>query len=81
MFYKRIIKHFEENMSKSDILVVIGYSGVDSEINMFIEKAKVRKVYVVDLSKDINNHPLVIKGAIPLNKGVESLSIDDIRLI
>ena len=81
LFYKRIIGHFEDNLSKSDILVVIGYSGGDSEINKIIEKAKVPKIYVVDKSENICIHPLVLKGAIPLNKGIESLSIDDIRLI
>lgn len=79
LLYEKLFEHFKKNLSKSDILIVIGYSGCDCDINMIIEKSKVDKVLVVDKSNDIKNHPLVRKGARPLNKGVESFALKDLN--
>lgn len=80
LLYKKLFDHFKRNLMQSDILIVIGYSGADEEINKIIEESKVSKVLVVDTSKNICNHPLVLKGAKPLNKGIESLSLNDLNI-
>ncbi len=80
ILYKKLFDHFKENLKKSNMLITIGYSGGDSEINRIIDESKIEQIYVVDKTTNISNHPLVLKGATPINKGIESLSLNDLNL-
>ena len=52
--YKNLFKHFENNLSKSDLLVVIGYGFQDSGINEYLEKyflSRGKRMIVIDPNK------------------------------
>lgn len=36
-FYDKVFKHFEENLSKSRIVIVIGYAFRDEKVNMYLK--------------------------------------------
>jgi len=53
-YYKKLFKHFNNNLSNSDLLVVIGYSFQDSGINEYLEKyflSRGKRMVVIDPSK------------------------------
>ena len=80
ILYKKLFDHFKENLNNSNMLIIIGYSGCDSEVNRIIDESKIEQIYVIDKTTNISNHPLVLKGATPINKGIESLTLDDLDI-
>ena len=76
---KKLLKHLL-GINNSNMLIIIGYSGCDSEVNRIIDESKIEQIYVIDKTTNISNHPLVLKGATPINKGIESLTLDDLDI-
>lgn len=53
-YYKNLLSHFENNLLKSDLLIVIGYGFQDPGINDYLEKyylSKDKSMIVIDPSK------------------------------
>jgi hypothetical protein len=51
LFYKNQLKHFEQNLSKSKMLIIIGYGFRDERINEYLEKyflAKGKTIVIID---------------------------------
>lgn len=78
-FYANLFKHFEKNLSSSEILIVIGYGFKDSGINEYLEKnflSKGSKMYVVSPTKP--DCKLLDKyGATFIGKSVSELADED----
>ena len=78
--YKSLLSEFEKNIGKTEKLIVIGYSGNDNGINdrIYNNYTNWQDAYVVDYQA--SNHPYVTdKRAMPIKKGIEAFSVDDLR--
>ena len=76
-----LISLFEKALVKSQNLIMIGYSGNDDGINEIILKNYGHWNEAVVVTPNANNHPFVKdKQAKALNKGVESLSLNDLSI-
>lgn len=81
-YYQKVFDHFNNNLSNSSFLIVIGYSFIDSEINRIIIdkylRDQTKKMLVIDPAKpksDLINLPNVIH--LPL--GVEYFRLIDVE--
>jgi len=82
-YYKILFNYFEDNLSSSEMLIVIGYGFKDPGINEYIEKhfiAKGKVMYVIDPSPP---NDLTLKYHMPyIQKGITNISFEDfIKLI
>ena len=76
-----MLKEFEKNLGVAERLIVIGYSGNDDHINDILYKKYNQWNNTFVIGPDADKHLFVReKHAKPLNKGIESLSIYDIKL-
>ncbi len=80
-YYIKLLGYFQENLSKADILYVIGYGFQDGGINEYLEKnflSRGGKMIVISPSKP--NSPLIdTYKAIHLGKSVTEVSYDEYR--
>ena len=79
-YYKAVFERFEENLSHSALLVVIGYGGFDSGINELIEKhfASGGKIFLVEPFPGEGTHAFCARfGAVLIEKTPEELEISD----
>jgi hypothetical protein len=78
-YYANLFKHFEKNLSSSEILIVIGYGFKDSGINEYLAKyflSKERRMYVVSPTKP-DCELLDRYGATFIGKSVSELADED----
>lgn len=78
-YYKILLNHFEENLSISELLVVIGYGFRDGGINDYLEAnylSKGKHMIVID-PKNPNSELMVKYNATYISKGVTELSNDE----
>lgn len=80
-YISHLMSLFETVLSKAQNLIMIGYSGNDGGINNMIFENYYNWTNAIIISPDANEHPFVKeKRATPINKGIESLSINDLRI-
>lgn len=75
-YYKNLFLHFEKNLRKSDLLVVIGYGFQDLEINRYLESfflVRKKKMIVIDPNKPATDLIDKYKG-VHIPKGVSNLT-------
>lgn len=75
-YYKNLFKHFENNLSASEYLIVIGYGFQDSGINEYIEKnflSRGKPMIVIDPNKP-NTELLDKYKALHIAKGVTQVT-------
>jgi len=79
--YLSMLAEFEKQIGIAERLIVIGYSGNDDGINNIIFENYDNWINAVIIAPDANNHPFVKnKQATPINKGTESLSLNDLAI-
>lgn len=79
-YYKAVFERFEENLSASELLVVIGYGGLDSEINELIQKhfTSGGSIYLVEPYPGDGTRDFCARfGAIPIKKTPNELEASD----
>ena len=57
-YYPIMFSHFQNNLTKSNILVIIGYGFGDAQINKYLEvfiNAEGKKIFVVDIIRPLNS--------------------------
>lgn len=80
-YISHLMSLFESVLAKSQKLIMIGYSGNDGRINNMIFDNYYNWTNAIIISPDANEHPFVKeKRATPINKGIESLSLDDLDI-
>ncbi|MBQ3831657.1 MAG: SIR2 family protein [Bacteroidales bacterium] len=80
-YISHLMSLFETVLAKSQNLIMIGYSGNDGGINNVIFENYDNWSNTIIISPDANKHPFVKeKQAIAINKGIESLSLNDLNL-
>lgn len=80
--YVSILTEFEKNIEKADNLIVIGYSGNDTGINQILYDQYKNWTNAFVISPNAQAHEFVTKkSAQPVNKGIESLNLEDIQSI
>lgn len=80
-YISHLMSLFESVLAKSQKLIIIGYSGNDGGINNMIFDNYYNWTNAIIISPDANEHPFVKeKRATPINKGIESLSLDDLDI-
>ena len=76
-----LLSIFETSLQKSNKLIIIGYSGNDKGINKIIYNNYSNWSNAIVVSPSATEHPFVKeKQAIPLNKGIEALSLSDLNI-
>lgn len=79
-YYPIVFNHFQNNLNKSDILLIIGYGFQDNEINNYIlrfSRKKSNKVLVVDIHKP--SHPILeLENTFYFDGGVEKMNCNQI---
>lgn len=80
-YIHQLLSIFGDKLKKTNGLIVIGYSGNDNGINKIIYENYDNWSNMVIIAPDANKHPFVKdKQATPINKGIESLSFNDLNL-
>ena len=84
VFYKKMVDRFKSNLQSSDKLIIIGYSGGDSEINKMIINNfnfKNKKAFIINrsLKSDLQTLQKQI-NAVFIKKTIESVTIKDFVL-
>jgi len=81
-YYEKIFQHFEQNLSNSHMLILVGYGCGDSEINNLIEKYFNcdNQLFVVDPYPHEKTFAFCEKsGAKLVAKNIEDISLDDFK--
>lgn len=80
-YIQQLLSIFGNKLKKADELIAIGYSGNDGGINDIIYESYDNWDNAVIITPDANNHLFVKdKQAKPINKGIESLSLNDLDI-
>lgn len=80
--YVSILTELKKNIEKADNLIVIGYSGNDTGINQILYDQYKNWTNAFVISPNAQAHKFVTKkSAQPVNKGIESLNLEDIQSI
>ncbi len=79
-YYVNLLEHFENNLSSSDLLYVIGYGFQDTGINEYLETnflSKGKKMIVIDPYKP-KTYLIDKYNAIFINKGITEVSSEEL---
>lgn len=80
-YYINLFNHFKNNLSSSELLVVIGYGFQDNGINEYLEKfflSQNKKMVVIDPQKPKTDF-IDKYEAIYISKGITQITIDEFR--